>query len=79
MESGSSNANSAWIHNNNVHGVTGDGPNSSGIKVYRSTNLLIEDNYVHDNITGIHDKDAGTHGDGTNQNTYTRNWITNKR
>jgi hypothetical protein len=72
-------ANSAWIHHNNVHGLTGDGPNSCGIKVYQSTNLLIEDNYVHDNITGIHDKDAGTLGDGTNQNTYTRNWITNNQ
>jgi hypothetical protein len=71
------NANSAWIHNNNVHGVTGDGQNSAGIKVYRSTNLLIADNYIHDCIVGVFDKDGGSLGDGTNQPTYTRNWITN--
>ena len=51
--------------------------NSAGIKVYNSTNLLITDNYIYDNTTGIHDKDAGTLGDGTNHNTYARNWITN--
>ena len=52
-------ANSAWIDNNNVHGVTGDSENSAGIKVYRSTNLLIADNYIDDNRTGVYDKDSG--------------------
>ena len=70
-------ANAAWIHNNIIYGVTGDGPNSAGIKVYHSTNLMITDNYIYDNTTGIHDKDGGTLGNGTNQNTYAHNWITN--
>ena len=70
-------ANSAWIHNNNIYGVTGESHNSAGIKIYYSTNLLISDNYIHNNTVGIFDKDAGTLGNGTNQNTYTRNWITN--
>ena len=61
------NADSVWIHHNNVHGVTGDGGNSTGIKIYYSTNLLITDNYVWGNITGIHDKGAMP---GPNYNTY---------
>ena len=63
-------ANAAWIHNNIITGVTGESPNSAGIKVYQSTNLLITDNYIYGNTTGIFDKDGGTLGDGTNQNTY---------
>jgi hypothetical protein len=69
-------ANSAWIHNNTIYGVQGEGHNSAGIKVYTSTNLLISDNYIYGNTTGIFDKDGGTLGNDTNQNTYTRNWIT---
>jgi Bacterial Ig-like domain len=71
------NANATWVHNNIITGVTGEGANSAGIKVYYSTNLLITDNYIYGNTTGIHDKDGGTLGNGTNQNTYARNWITN--
>ena len=70
-------ANAAWIHNNIITGVTGESHNSAGIKVYQSTNLLITDNYIYGNTTGIFDKDSGTLGDGTNLNTYARNWITN--
>ena len=36
-----STANGAWIHNNNIYGVTGESHNSAGIKIYYSTNLLI--------------------------------------
>jgi hypothetical protein len=69
-------AGSAWIHHNIVHGIKGDSHNSAGIKVYKSTNLLIEDNYVHDCTVGVYDKDAGL-VDGTNQPTYRRNYLTN--
>ena len=63
-------ANSTWVHHNNIYGVTGETGNSCGIKVYKSTNLLIEDNYVHDCTSGIFDKDSGE------QNTYARNHLT---
>ena len=73
------NANCAWIHHNNIHGITGDSHNSAGIKVYSSSQLLIEDNYIHDCTSGVFDKDAGRHGDGTNQATYRRNYITRNK
>ncbi|MFI5459059.1 MAG: NosD domain-containing protein, partial [Isosphaerales bacterium] len=64
-------ANSAWIHNNNIHGVTGGGGNSAGIKVYGSSDIIVEDNYIHGCTSGIFDKEGG------NQNTYRRNYLTN--
>lgn len=73
------NANSAWVHHNNVHGVKGDSHNSAGIKVYKSSSLLIEDNYIHDCTVGVFDKDSGKQGDGTNRPTYRRNWLTHHR
>jgi hypothetical protein len=69
-------ANAAWIHNDNVHGITGLGYNSAGLKVYKSTNILVEDNYVHDNYVGIFDKDGGS-VNGSTQATYRRNFVRN--
>ena len=69
------NSDGIWVHSNNIYGVTGDSHNSSGIKVYKSTNLIVEDNYIHGNTAGIFDKDGG-YSPG-NSNTYRRNWITN--
>ena len=68
-------ANAAWIHNNVITGVTGEGSNSSGIKIYDSGNLLISDNYIYGNTCGIHDKQS-LDNDVPNDNTYTRNWVT---
>ncbi len=68
----------AWIHHNNIYGVTGKGDNSAGIKMYASTGYLIEDNYIHECNDGIHDKDA-PRPDGSNQSIYRRNYITSNR
>ncbi len=64
------NADGAWLHHNIIRGVKGKSGNSAGIKVYKSQNLVVEDNYVHDNTRGIFDKDSGTN------NTYRRNFLT---
>ena len=69
-------ADSAWVHHNNIHGVTGPSENSVGIKIYKSTNLLVVDNYIHDNAGGIRDKDGGGFS-VPNNNSYARNWLTN--
>ena len=79
-------ATSSWIHNNNIHGYHGNSTengqllgssiNSSGIKIYISTQNLIEDNYIHDCDVGVYDKDGGPYGDGWEQSTYRRNYIT---
>ena len=37
---------------------------------------MIEDNYIHDCTVGVFDKDSGKQGDGANQPTYARNWLT---
>jgi PKD repeat protein len=66
-------ATSAWIHNNNIHGVTG-GDNSTGIKMYGDAQSIIEDNYIHGCNVGIHDKSAGTVI--ANSPIYRRNWLT---
>jgi hypothetical protein len=71
-------ANSAWVHHNIIYGVEGDGTNSAGIEVYASTQIIVEDNYIHDCMVGILDKDAGKK-DGANQPTYRRNYVTNCR
>ncbi|MBM4033775.1 MAG: hypothetical protein FJ291_18610 [Planctomycetes bacterium] len=63
-------ADGAWLHHNIVRGVKGKSGNSTGIKVYKSRNLIVEDNWVYDNIRGIFDKDSGTN------NTYRRNFLT---
>lgn len=66
-------ADGAWIHHNIIHGVQGKSGNSCGIKVYKSENLLVEDNWVYDNTRGIFDKDSGIN------NTYRRNYLTGNR
>jgi hypothetical protein len=58
------------VHHNAIHGVRGESSNSAGIKVYTSDHLVIEDNYLYDNTTGIFDKDSGF------ANTYRRNLAT---
>ena len=63
-------ANSAWIHNNDINGVTGETGNSCGIKLYGTSDSVVEDNYVYDCTSGIFDKDSGE------QNTYARNYLT---
>jgi hypothetical protein len=64
------NTDSVLIHHNSIHGVTGDSPNSAGIKVYTSSNLIVEDNHLFGNTTGVFDKDTGVN------NTYRRNYFT---
>jgi parallel beta-helix repeat protein len=59
-----------WVHHNMIHGVTGPHPNSSGIKVYDSKDIIVEDNYIYDNTSGVYDKDSGIN------NTYRRNFFT---
>jgi PKD repeat protein len=67
---------SGWFHHNNIHGY--NGTYGQGIELYDSTLNIIEDNYLHDNDTGIVDKDSGpTLATGGNKNTYRRNWLTN--
>ena len=61
------------IHHNIIEGVTGRSPNSAGIKLYRTTKMVIEDNYIHSNTAGIFDKDSGI------ENTYRRNFLTGNR
>jgi hypothetical protein len=63
-------ADGAWIHHNIIHGWKGKSGNSTGIKIYKSKNLVVEDNWVYDNIRGIFDKDSGIN------NTYRRNFLT---
>jgi len=66
-------ADGAWVHHNIIHGIQGKSGNSVGIKVYKSQNLIIEDNWVYDNTRGIFDKDSGIN------NTYRRNFLTKNR
>jgi parallel beta-helix repeat protein len=66
-------ADGAWTHHNIIHGVQGKSGNSCGIKVYKSENLIVEDNWVYDNTRGIFDKDSGIN------NTYRRNYLTRNR
>jgi hypothetical protein len=66
-------ADRAWIHHNVIHGVQGKSGNSVGIKIYKSQNLVVEDNYIYDNTRGIFDKDSGIN------NTYRRNFLTKNR
>jgi len=66
-------ADGAWIHHNIIHGVQGRSGNSVGIKIYKSQNLVVEDNYIYDNTRGIFDKDSGIN------NTYRRNFLTKNR
>lgn len=63
------------IHHNVIHGIKGGGPNSAGIKVYSKglKNVIVEDNYIHDNTAGVMDKDFGV------DNTYRRNYFTGNR
>lgn len=62
---------STHLQYNSIHGVRGDSWNSAGIKVYTSSNIIVEDNYIYGNTTGIFDKDSGVN------NTYRRNYVTN--
>ncbi|HUT34469.1 MAG TPA: right-handed parallel beta-helix repeat-containing protein [Planctomycetota bacterium] len=61
------------VHHCIIEGVTGRSQNSAGIKLYRTTKMVIEDNYIHSNIAGIFDKDSGI------ENTYRRNLLTGNR
>jgi parallel beta-helix repeat protein len=63
-------ADGAWIHHCAIHGVQGKSHNSAGIKVYKSENIVVEDNYIYDNTAGVFDKDSGIN------NTYRRNYLT---
>ncbi len=53
-----------------IHGVQGSSQNSAGIKIYTSSNMVFEDNYIYGNTAGIFDKDSGF------QNTIRRNYLT---
>jgi len=66
-------ADGSWIHHNIIHGVQGPFHNSTGIKVYVTQDLVVEDNYIYDNTVGIFDKDSGIN------NTYRRNFITGNK
>lgn len=63
------------IRHNVIHGVRGKSPNSAGIKVYSKgvRNVIVEDNYIHDNTAGVFDRDFGV------DNTYRRNYFTRNR
>lgn len=50
----------AYVHHNEVSEIRGDSGNSTGIKLYSSSEARIEANYVHDSEAGISDKDSGT-------------------
>ncbi len=62
-------AENSWIHHNKIYGVTGLSGNSAGIKLYRTKNIIIEDNYIYQNTAGISDKESGIN------NTYRRNYL----
>lgn len=64
------NSSNTQLQYNSIHGVRGDSWNSAGIKVYTSSDIIVEDNYIYGNTTGIFDKDSGVN------NTYRRNYIT---
>jgi len=61
------------VHHCILEGVTGRSLNSAGIKLYRTTKMIVEDNHIHSNTAGIFDKDSGI------DNTYRRNWLTGNR
>ena len=63
------------VHHCIIRGVKGNSLNSAGIKVYSkgAENVVIEDNYIHDNTAGVFDKDFGV------RNTYRRNYFTRNR
>lgn len=63
------------IHHCIIRDVKGNSLNSTGIKVYSkgARNVVIEDNYIHDNTAGVFDKDFGV------RNTYRRNYFTRNR
>jgi parallel beta-helix repeat protein len=63
-------ARGAWIHHNIIHGVQGESHNSAAVKVYKSEDIVVEDNYIYGNTAGIFDKDSGIN------NTYRRNYLT---
>ncbi len=62
-------ATNLWVHHNILRNQTGDDDHSSGLKLYNSTNGIIEDNYIHHNGTGVQDKE------GDRENTFRRNYI----
>ena len=66
-------ATACHVHHCIIEGVTGRSLNSAGIKLYRTTKMVVEDNYIHSNTAGIFDKDSGI------ENTYRRNWLTGNR
>ena len=53
-------------------------PNGVGIKVYATTHMIVEDNYIHNCGVGIFDKDGGNDSWSPlfTNNTYRRNWLT---
>src|SRR5262249_46566992 len=69
------------IHHNVLHGSHGQPTTGSGegIQLYSSHNIVVEDNYLYDNQIGIYEKQSVLAGqpDGSNQNIYRRNWMTN--
>ena len=71
-------ANDSWIHNNEIYGFTAGNRNGAGLKVYKSTYMIVDDNYIHGCCVGIFDKDGGNnHGQPlTTNNTYRRNFLT---
>lgn len=60
------------IRHCSIHGVRGDSWNSAGIKIYGQGHrgVVVEDNYIHGNTTGVFDKDTGV------DNVYRRNFLT---
>jgi hypothetical protein len=61
------------IHHCDIHGVQGDSWNSAGIKIYSQgrRRVLVEDNHIHHNTTGVFDKHHGL------DNIFRRNLLTN--
>ena len=71
-------ANNSWIHHNEIYGFTSLNANGTGLKVYKSTGIIVDDNYIHGCIEGIYDKDGGNDSGQplTSNNIYRRNYLT---
>ncbi len=64
-----------WVHHTILTGCTGAFGNSCAFKLYKCLNVLLEDNWVFGNTTGVHCKDGGQVGNGACIFVVRRNWV----